>query len=177
MLPITKHFPLTISSDPKPQLYTQWEQWQHSPTQPVSVQQRREELQKVVFRWRLRRAQWSPLMWILKTSLGLETYTERASWKPNVEALLRLPTCRRNKKKLYLFDILSVSVFVSLPFEERYHQLSQEVYLRGQTENRALSICIRKRTLLRRRHDVLHCVWTSPLLQLFWVRLQVDKYT
>lgn len=115
MLPITKHFPLTISSDPKPQLYTQWEQWQHSPTQPVSVQQRREELQKVVFRWRLRRAQWSPLMWILKTSLGLETYTERASWKPNVEALLRLPTCRRNKKScIYLTFFQSVYLFLYL---------------------------------------------------------------
>lgn len=177
MLPITKHFLLTISSDPKPQLYTQWEQWQHSPTQPVSVQQRREELQKVVFRWRLRRAQWSPLTWILKTtSLGLETYW-KSKLKAKCRSLVKIANMQEKQKKLYLFDILSVSVFVSLPFEERYHQLSQEVYLRGQTENRALSICIRKRTLLRRRHDVLHCVWTSPLLELFWVRLQVDKYT
>lgn len=42
----------------------------------------------------------------------------------------------------------SLSVCVSLPFEECHHQMSQEVYLRGHTENRALSIRIRKRTLL-----------------------------
>jgi len=43
----------------------------------------------------------------------------------------------QEEKRLYLFHILSVSVLVSLPFEEWNHQLSQEVYLRSQTENRA----------------------------------------
>lgn len=73
-------------------------------------------------------------MWLLEKPLGLELFTERASWKPNVEALLRLPNMQ---EKLYLFYILLVSVLVSLPFEEWYHQMSQEVCLRSQTGNRA----------------------------------------
>lgn len=57
------------------------------------------------------------------------------------------------QEKLYLFYILSVSVLVSLPFEEWYHQVSQEVCLRSQTGNGINYISIRERTLLRRIYD------------------------